>query len=388
MSAAKPVKKTEHLSLVSQEITEEITETDEQYFWEVVSTDLTEKQIEQILNPPVVFNSEKYVLAVHWHPEHIPMDLIQRRLDKCFPNRQQELIIPTQHNMLLDMNGYTGVEVDCYSAGFNQKVQLLLHFETPKVVETGHTLKKMLAHTFQYRASQLFDYIHSITAPNEERVEMAARQTGANKPLVDFVTVYVKKLESLLEKYADDIPKISTKNKVVANFFDCLRSDYDDALIDRVQNFLTSVKRQVKADFPLQYFYRTSEVIEEARGIGAGIVVPHPEQFWPILLADYDVDGIEVWNPQSQRYTNFLVSIINKKNQMIRQEKRKLLVFMGDDTHLGEKVKAPAQQRPEKVKREIGYQPSWEDLDIRKNLIRSSFLKDRIITEYKARLAK
>ena len=51
MTVAKSIKKKEHLSLVSQELTEEITEVDERNFWEVVATDLTEKQIQQILNP-------------------------------------------------------------------------------------------------------------------------------------------------------------------------------------------------------------------------------------------------------------------------------------------------------------------------------------------------
>jgi hypothetical protein len=75
------------------------------------------------------------------------------------------------------------------------------------------------------------------------------------------------------------------------------------------------VKALVKVEFSLKYFYRTSEVIEEARALGAGIVIPHPEQFWPILLKEYDVDGIEVWNPQSRRYTEFLISVLNRRNQ-------------------------------------------------------------------------
>lgn len=70
-------------------------------------------------------------------------------------------------------------------------------------------------------------------------------------------------------------------------------------------------------------------------------MIPHPEQFWPILLTGYDVDGVEVWNPQSHRYTNFLVSVLNEKNRRMDSSERPLLIFMGDDTHMSEKPVIP-----------------------------------------------
>ena len=178
------------------------------------------------------------------------------------------------------------------------------------------------------------------------------------------------------------------KNKILRNFLDGLRDRYDDALIDRAQTLLHAVKVQVKAEFPLQYFYRTSEVIEEARALGAGIVIPHPEQFWPILLADYDVDGIEVWNPQSRKYTEFLISVINQKNRCGGFSKRNLLIFMGDDTHMAEKTRAPEVQDQEKAGREIGYQPAWDDFSILKALIRAGASRRNVIQEYEARLGQ
>ncbi|MCG8333166.1 MAG: hypothetical protein MJE63_01520 [Proteobacteria bacterium] len=369
-----------------QPVPEEITEKDRLYFNQVITTDLNAEQIERILQVKESYPLETSVVGIHWHPEHIPIDLITKRISKMFPNKQNELVIPTQHNVITDLNGYSGVEVDCYSQGFNQKVQLLLHFESSKV-EDAHTLKKMLAHTFKYRSSQLFEFIKTIDSPVEERLLSAAAETGANSTLVDFVRAYVSKIKKLLEDDFENVPKASIKNKLLRNFFDCLRADHDEVLIDRAQNFLTAVKKTVKESFPLQYFYRTSEIIEEARSIGAGIVIPHPEQFWPVLLADYDVDGIEVWNPQSQRYTDFLVSIINKKNRESQYQKRKLLVFMGDDTHFGEKIKDPSQQNPDKANREVGVQPSWDDLSIQKNLIKGNFSKEQVIEDYKSRLA-
>lgn len=369
-----------------QPVPPEISEKERDYFEEVVTTDLFPEQVERILDVEKIYPLENSVLAIHWHQEHIPLDLALQRIDKTFPNARNRLIIPTQHNMITEVDGYSGVEVDCLSRGFNQKVQLLLHFKSSSV-EKAHTLKKMLAHTFKYRSSQLFEFIRTLDDPIEERIEKAARETGASSSLIDFVRAYIAKIRIMLEEDFDRIPKLSIKNKLLRNYFDCLRADYDDVLIDRVQNFLTAVKKTVKADFPLQYFYRTSEIIEEARSVGAGIVIPHPEQFWPVLLADYDVDGIEVWNPQSRRYTDFLISIINKKNRETRYKSRHLLVFMGDDTHLGEKVKERWQQNPEKAAREIGVQPSWEDLDIQKNLIRGNFSKKSVIEEYKSRLS-
>lgn len=385
MKALKAEPRMECISLVPKSVPEEITESDYQYFMKVISTDLDSKQRTQILTPPQIFPKQETVLAVHWHPEFVPMDLIDRRISTMFPNKKNELIIPTQHNELLTYKGYAGVEVDCYSIGFNQKVQLLLHFEASKA-EQADVLKSMLAHTFKYRSSQLFEFIHTITEPVENRIELAARETGANDTLISFVQAYVKKIKMLLDKHEAIVPVQSVKNKLLRNFFDCLRADYGDGLIDRAQTFLKAVKQAVKADFSLQYFYRTSEVIEEARHLGAGIVIPHPEQFWPVLLAEYDVDGIEVWNPQSQRYTEFLVSVLNKKNSHRGPSDRPLLVFMGDDTHFGEKTRDPKEQDPEKSSRDIGLQPAWEDLNIRKTLIMGNFDRKKVIEEYKSRL--
>ena len=375
----------ECIPLVPKKLSEEITESDNEIFFKVVSTDLDARQKSQIITPPQIFPKQEAVIAVHWHPEFVPMNLISQRINAMFPNKINELIIPTQHNQLVSYKGYTGVEVDCYSEGFNQKVQLLLHFEDAKV-ENAVVLKEMLEHTFKYRSSQLLDFIHTITKPEEDRIALAAKETGANEPLIHFVHIYVKKIAMLLDKYASVIHEQSIKNKLLRNFFDGLRPEYGNALIDRSQVFLNAVKLIVKADFPLHYFYRTSEVIEEARSLGAGIVIPHPEQFWPVLLAEYDVDGYEVWNPQSRRYTEFLISVLNKKNSRIGLSHRKLLVFMGDDTHLGEKTRDPEMQDEEKGSREIGLQPAWDDLNIQKTLIMGNFDRKKVIEEYKSRL--
>lgn len=378
--------KIESISPIPEKIPEEITDQDLADFETIISTELDDQQVARILHPPATYPRQEIVLAVHWHPEFIPFDLITRRIDTMFPNRKRDLIIPTQHNEILSYNGYSGVEVDCYSSGFNQKVQLLLHFENSRLENAG-VLKGMLDHTFKYRSSQLFRFIHAIVSPDEEKLSLAARETGADPALIEFVRAYVKKIGKMLDQKGSDISPHMVKNKLLRNFFDELRSRHGDVIIERAQTFLTAVKKLVKADFSLEYFYRTSEIIEEARYLNAGIVIPHPEQFWPILLADYDVDGYEVWNPQSQRYTNFLIYVVNQKNRHRRSSEERLLIFMGDDTHMGEKIRDPRQQNVEKAGREIGVQPAWDDLNIRKSFIMADCSREKVIKAYKERLA-
>jgi hypothetical protein len=368
-----------------EKVSEDVSEQDQEIFFRVISTELTPEQAEAVATPPQILQY-RAVLAVHWHPEFAPMELIRKRIEAAYPHKSQELIIPTQHNQIMEYDDYAGVEVDCYSRGFNQKVQLLLHFEKSRL-EQADVLKAMCAHTFTYRSSQLFDFIQTITEPKDERIEQVVKQTGADAVLVHFVAANVKKIEHLLAEHEAVIPADAIKNKLLRNFFDELRPTYGDTVINRAQNYLKAVKELVKANFSLKYFYRTSEIIEEARALGAGIVIPHPEQFWPILLAEYDVDGIEVWNPQSQRYTDFLISVLNNKNKDLPRHRRRLLILMGDDTHMSEKVKKTEHQDPAKAKREIGYQPAWDDLTIRKKLITADMVKEKVIEEYRARLA-
>jgi len=165
-----------------------------------------------------------------------------------------------------------------------------------------------------------------------------------------------------------------------------LADAYDKRIITRAQVYLKAVKEQVKKYFSLKYFYRASEIIEEARSLGAGVVIPHPEQFWPILLANYDVDGYEIWNPQSREYTEFLISVVHRQNQTMQRGARPLLVFMGDDCHMGEKTVPPDSRDQEKGLREIGYQPAWEDMAVRKELVVAGFSRSQVIDEYAARL--
>ncbi len=366
----------------------EITENEKALFRKVTSVELTPDQERLIAEPVANYPQQDAVLAVHWHPEFIPLHLIQKRIDALYPNRKDELVIPTQHNQLLSFSGFSGVEVDCYSHGFNRKVQLLLHFREDRV-RNATVLKAMLRHTFKYRASQLNELLHCICSPKmEDCRQQAAAETGAEEELVNFCRIYGQKILKLIEELHEQTPESMLKNKLIRDFFDGLRPVHGDRCISRAQVYLKEVKNLVKKNFSLKYFYKASEVIEEARALHAGIVIPHPEQFWPILLADYDVDGYAVWNPQSQEYTNFLIDVVRRNNKSPKYKNRPLLIFMGDDTHMGEKLRKNFDDDSvtPKNSREIGLQPAWDDLSISKALIISGLCRARIIAEYRERL--
>jgi len=365
----------------------EITDWDHKTYFGLVSADLSEEQQARITRPQMICPRQSAVLAVHWHPEFVPMSLIRKRIDVMFPNRGCELIIPTQHNILMSYDDYAGVEVDSFSASFNRKVQLLCHFEASRV-EQADVFRAMLAHTFRYRSRQLFEFIDAVVEPAfADRLERAVDRAGVDEGVIDFVQTHTRKLKELLFEHEAETPVEAIRNKIVFHYFHALREHYDERLIHRAEVLLREVKRIVKRNFGNESFYATEKIIEEVRGLNGGVVVPHPEQFWPILLADYDVDGYEVWNPQSQEYTEFLITVVTRQNKARRRTSRPILIFMGDDCHMGEKTREPAYQNPEKSGREVGVQPAWDDLSIRKSLIIANASRVRVIEDYRARLS-
>jgi len=382
-AAAKPVAPSD---FSPDRAVKEIDDWDQFIYRYLVSTELTPEQVQRVADPAMVYPKQKNVLALHWHPEWIPLDLIARRIEAMFPNRESELVIPTQHNQFMTWGDYAGVEIDCYASGFNRKVQLLLHLRADKAAEAG-VLRSMLNHTFKYRASQLFEFMDSIVNPNlEERLQEAATETGANAELVALVRFYTARLRRLIEENESLTSLEMIKNKLVSEFIDAQRRRHPDLLINRALLLVKAVKNIVKRHFSLDYFFRASEVIEETRSLGGGIVIPHPEQFWPILLADYDVDGYEVWNPESREYTEFLITALNNQNKRERSDRPPLLIFMGDDTHMSVKIRDSGWQERSKLEREIGLQPAWEDIAIRKSLSLANASRARVIELYRERL--
>jgi len=366
-------------------ITPEVGESDQRIYETITSTNLSEQQANAIAHPGRSFPSVKHVLAVHWHPEFVPLGLIRERIDHLYPNRVDELIIPTQHNQLLEWDGYSGVEVDCYATEFKEKIQILLHFASSSL-DSASKLKAMLDHTFRYRSSQLFEFLDTLIEENmEHRLLLAAQKTAASEELIRFTRIHARRLRRLIRDNEARTEPTMIKNKLVRNYFDRLRDQYDDRLIDQVQEFARRVKKIVKANFDPSFFFTVQEVIEEARLHNPIIIVPHPEQSWPVLLADYDVDGFEVWNPQSQDYTEFMIGVVHRLNTA-RPDRHPILAMMGDDCHMGEKTKPKDKQDPVKSVREIGLQPAWDELPIRKSLVLGNIRKESLIEEYRQRL--
>lgn len=367
-----------------KDVPQEITEWDLKIFKKLTNTELTNEQEAEILNPRYVFEKQKTVMALHWHPEFVSLDLIKKRIRNTFPNFTNSLIIPTQHNVLVEYDGYTGVEIDCYSKPFKVKVQLLAHFNSKKL-KNADTLKSMLEHTFKYRNSQLFEFIDTILNPKYiDRLHKAADGSMASIELIEFLRVQTKKLLTMIKDHEGKVPPEMLRNKILINFFEALKDHYSEELVGQITHYLKAIKREVKRNFSKEYFYETQEIIEEVRSLGGGLVIPHPEQFWPILLADYDVDGYEVWNPQSQKYTEFLINVVIRQNKTTNL-KRPLIITMGDDCHMGEKTKDKNKQDPEKVSREIGVQP-WDEIEMKRCLDKAGITRDSVIKEYKARL--
>ena len=64
----------------------EITDWDEQMYFELTSDQLTDEQREVIHNPSTVYERETSILAIHWHPEQVPIHDVEVRVIKMFPN--------------------------------------------------------------------------------------------------------------------------------------------------------------------------------------------------------------------------------------------------------------------------------------------------------------
>ena len=362
----------------------EVTDADHAAYKELVSQELTPEQLARIVTPTAVYPHESQVLALHWHPEFVPVSAIKQRIEAMFPNRTDELIIPTQHNVLTSYGDYTGVEIDCYARSFQRKVQFLCHFRNEAVTE-AHTLRSMLEHTFRYRQGQLWEFMDTLLEPEfEHKLQEAARTTGADRALVDWVRSEIRKLQKLVDAHATDTPVEALRNQLIVWWLDSRRDGSNNEFVDRAGVFVKAVKEIVKRTFNLEYFYEDHEIIEEVRSVGGRIVIPHPEQFWPVLLEDYNVDGCEVWNPQSREYTDFLIRVLMRNNS--KREGGPLLVTLGDDCHMGEKVRDPELQNREKAAREIGVQP-WDDPTIRKALLLAGIDRQRVIDDYRSRLA-
>lgn len=366
----------------------EPTPEDEAIFRHLVNDAVPADSLEGLAQPVTCYPGLTHVLAIHWHPQHIPLSVARRRLAALFPDARDMLVIPTEHNVLHVWDGFAGVEADCRDFRLGLKVQLLLHFREERVRE-AHTLRSMLRHTALYRGIQLRDLLETAAYPDADghrhRVERAVRATGSGPEVIEVAAAYAAKLLTLLDAEGDTPTTDERRSTLLRDFAEAMRPTLGPVLTPQVHAYTKALRDRVKAEFPLDFFHDARAFMEEARALGGLVTIPHPEQFWPILLAGYDVDAIEVWNPQSRRHTNFLISVVREANER-RAGSRPTLVMMGDDTHCGEMLRlsdAPERPRPA---REIGVQPLWEDPVTLKELEKAGMTRPRVIEAFRQRL--
>lgn len=390
-------------------------ESDRALFERLVDTTLTAEHVQELVCPQDVYEAEKEVMAIHWHPQHVPLGLVKRRFDALFPHvaDADRLIIPTEHNVLHAWGDYAGVEVDCADHKMKLKVQLLLHFKVSALGMTGeendltgevfakmsekggcdkgHTLRKMLDHTARYRTKQLRYLLETAAMPDapqhQHRFERAIRACKATPQIVDFVAAQAHKLLVLLDDEIDAPSTDERRSTLLRDTVEAQREILGPLFTAQVHAYTKALRGRVKAEFPLDFFYTAQEFIEEARGLDAMISIPHPEQFWPILLANYDVDGVEVWNPQSKRHTDFLIATIAETNRRRAKSGRRkpIIVTTGDDCHVGEMVQQLVidHQRPI---RELGVQGAWSDVDTMAAMREAGLSRQSIMCAVRERL--
>lgn len=364
----------------------EPTPEDEALFDRLTTRTLANMQLQRLATPPAIFADQREVLAIHWHTEHVPLSVARTRLQALYPNAEETLVIPTDHNVLHEWDTFAGVEVDCREDRASMKVQLLLHFRADKVRE-AHTLRTMVEHTARYRILQLEALLATASAPRSEinarHTGHALRASGMPQEMVDYTAALASKLLALLAAKGDACPRDEHMSPLLRDFINGLRPTIGSPLADQLLAYTKGLRDSVKGSFPLSYFHSAHDFIEETRALGGCFIIPHPEQFWPVLMAGYDADGLEVWNPQSRRYTDLLIDAVRRDNAH-RADRLPQLVTMGDDTHLGEHVR-PATE-PHAPMRELGQQPGWTTPATAKLLEAASMSRLRVIREYRDRL--
>jgi hypothetical protein len=360
----------------------DLDEASQRLFDRLTSVELSAEERRRVAKPDRTAPEAERFLAVHWHPERAPLELVRQRLEAAFPRARDSLIIPTPHNQAAVFEPYAGVEADAYDQGYGLKIHLLFHFSADRLPRAGVFLD-MMERTYRYRARQLLEILDLLAGPAvfdvpglpSGEIALAARN------MARFCAVRLRELvdrSGLIGTPRDEL----LKNRLLPDFMDALAGQ--DPCLSPALGVVRAAKKKVKAAFQPANFYSPREIIEEARALGAGVVIPHPPFFWPVLLDDLDVDGWEIWNSSSPRHAEFLARALARANEARGSRRRRLLAFMGDDTHLSSKYRpAPGGG---KDGREIGFQDPWLEPDLSRLLAETGQSLAGTLTEYRARL--
>ncbi|MDR1045135.1 MAG: hypothetical protein LBP33_08470 [Candidatus Adiutrix sp.] len=365
----------------------DLDQEDRRQFDLLTSMELTEAEKRLAAEPDRRAPEAGELLAVHWHPEWAPLALIKERLKLSFPRAENRLVIPTQHNRVMVMDGWAGVEVDVYERRYGLKVQLLIHFPAARLPRASAFLA-MMNHTYNYRAHQLLDSLRALLDPETLSGDLKASLKGSvSDQGVELARFYARRLTALIEETGilgssrDEM----LKNRLLPDFIRA-RDQGESRLREEALLFISAVKKKVKSRLNPDEFYSSREVIAEARRLGGGIVIPHPPLFWPVLLDDLDVDGWEIWNPSTPGHTLFILEALNRANES-RGRRGRLLAFMGDDTHMSAKFRRKLSDEKDSGDREIGFQDPWDDPRVQALLKEGRQSRQATLNEYRARMS-
>ena len=363
-----------------------ISDDDWRVFNRLTSVQLSQAERDLAARPDRLAPEAHEYLAVHWHPEWAPLGLISLRLERAFPKAADHLTIPTQHNRIMSLGPWAGVEADVYDRSYGLKVQLLIHFQSNQLHRAG-VLTDMMNRTYNYRAHQLMDILNALAKPD------SVNYPGLKASICDesllMARFYALRLKSMIEEsgiMGSDRDEM-LKNRLLPDFILGRACNVHQPLVDQAIIYINAVKKEVKKRLSPEAFYSPQEVIEEARGLKAGIVIPHPPQFWPILLADLDVDGWEIWNPSTPDHALFLLEALNRVNESRSKGRSELLAFMGDDTHMSAKFRHNRSDAKGSAQREIGFQDLWNEPEIKAALDHGGQSLHRTISEYRRRMS-
>ena len=368
---------------IPKKISDNISPAELECFKKLTSINLNDQATFLAGVPSQLAPKEQELMALHWHPEWVPIELIESRIHKAFPVATNSLVIPTQHNQVLTSGAYAGVEADVYAKNYGQKVQLLIHFKADKMPKAGVFIK-MMERTYNYRAHQLMEILDALIGPGAA-CELST--AAVSMEAVKLACLYAHKLKFLILEHkilgseADEL----LKNRLLTDFIGGSAKNFSPELVGQALAHINAVKKGVKSQMRPEQFYSPEEVIEEARSLGAGVIIPHPPKFWPILLSELDVDGWEVWNPSTPKHTIFLIEALKRHNET---HAKKLLAFMGDDTHMSAKIRENYGTEKKGAEREIGFQPPWADPIVAKSLKEAGQSRQKSLDAYRRILEK
>ncbi|MDR2444151.1 MAG: hypothetical protein LBE31_11610 [Deltaproteobacteria bacterium] len=365
------------------DLDDRLGEEDRQVFDRLTSISLSETEKELAITPDFTAPGETTLMALHFHPEWVPLDLIEKRLARAFPDAVDTFVIPTQHNKILTLGQWAGVEADVYCPEYGEKIHLLFHFKK-SALQKAATFQTMMEQTFRYRALQLLEILSALTKPDESMAK-GIKKSGLDSQALNLAGTFAARLSNLIADpdHFDPHRSPMLKNRLLTDFILERGLEIPSAMLDRALSVVSLVKAMVKKRIDPSRFHTAREVIEEARSFGAGVVIPHPPLFWPALLDDLDVDGFEVWNPSTPKHTLFLIQCLGRS----QAQGRKLLPFMGDDTHMSSKIRPELSDEKSGKSREIGFQPPWCLPEVKSALAALGHSRERTMNEYRVKIA-